>query len=173
MTAENNENKTHWKSILNMDYIGSHTLIPGKDMILTIKEIKREMVKGQKGKSEECTVAHFVENVKPMILNRLNQKMITKVYKTPYIEDWKGKKIQLFSEQVEAFGEMVDALRIRPFEPKVGKPELLEGTPKFLEACKFVSEGGDLKAILTKYDMKKEVKELLENAKPNDNGATK
>ena len=38
----------------------------------------------------------FAENVKPMIVNSTNAKTIEKLYKTPYIEEWKGRKIQLF-----------------------------------------------------------------------------
>lgn len=110
--------KTHWKRLINPDYLGAYSLEPGKDMVLTIKSVVREMIIGVEGKKSEETVIHFAEPQKPMILNRTNQKTIQKVYKTPYIEDWAGKRIQLYSAEVKAFGEVVDALRIRPFPPK-------------------------------------------------------
>ena len=53
-----------------------------------------------------------------MICNATNAKTITKVAGSPYIEDWKGVKIALYSEEVSAFGETVDALRVRPYPPK-------------------------------------------------------
>ena len=63
-------------------------------------------------------MARFKENgVKPMILNRVNCKAITKLYKTPYIEEWAGKQVTIRVEQVRAFGDVVDALRIKPVLP--------------------------------------------------------
>ena len=52
------------------------------------------------------------------ICNATNAKTITKVIGSLYIEDWQGSKIQLYSAEVSAFGETVDALRVRPFPPK-------------------------------------------------------
>jgi hypothetical protein len=109
--------QTHWKKLYNPDFLGSYSLEPGKDMVLTIGTIKTEMVTSPDGKKEEQMVIRFIENAKPMILNATNAKTITKMYKTPYIEEWHGKKIQLFSEKVKAFGEIVEALRIRPTAP--------------------------------------------------------
>lgn len=111
--------RTHWKKLYNPDYLGAYALDPGKDLILTIQEVKREVVTGTDGKKEECTVVYFAERgYKPMILNATNAKTIQKIYKTPYIEEWKGKKIQLFADKVKAFGELVEALRIRAYVPK-------------------------------------------------------
>lgn len=112
---------THWKKLINPDYLGSYSLDPGKDLILTIKNVGTEMVTGPDNRKEECIVAHFMEPSKPMILNSTNCKTISKMYKTPYIENWSGRKIQIFSESVKAFGETVDALRIRPRIPVAEK----------------------------------------------------
>ena len=53
-----------------------------------------------------------------MILNSTNAKMIQKLLKTPYIEEWAGHSIQIGVEMVKAFGEIVDALRVRSFLPE-------------------------------------------------------
>lgn len=113
-----NNNKTHWKNEFNYDYLGSYSLNPGQEMVLTIKETKQEQVVGGDGKKQECFVAYFVEPQKPMILNKTNCKTIAKIYNTPYIEEWVGKKIQVFASKVRAFGEETEALRIRPNAPK-------------------------------------------------------
>ena len=86
--------QTHWKKLINLDYLGAYSLDPGKDMILTIKGVRNEIVTGPDGKKEECMVMSFIENVKPMIVNSTNAKTIQKLYKTPYIEEWQGRKIQ-------------------------------------------------------------------------------
>ena len=112
-----NETLTHWKKLTNPDYLGAYALEPGQELILTIKSVSNETVTGTDGKKETCSVMRFAENVKPMILNATNSKTITKLLKTPYIEKWAGRKIQIYVESVKAFGEVVDALRIRPFLP--------------------------------------------------------
>lgn len=108
---------THWKKLTNPDYLGSYSLEDGQDIILTIREVKQETVTGPEGKQELCLVCHWQENAKPMILNVTNSKMIEKLLKTPYIEEWSGKRIQIGAEKVRAFGEIVDALRVRAFLP--------------------------------------------------------
>lgn len=111
--------KTHWKKLSNPDYLGAYALDPGQDLIVTIRSVGNENVIGSDGKKEECIVAHFKErDVKPMIINATNAKTVTKLLKSPYIEDWAGRKIQLFVDNVKAFGEVVEALRVRPFLPK-------------------------------------------------------
>ena len=116
---------THWKTQFNYDYLGAYSLPDGKDIILTIRETKKEQVVGASGKKEECFVAYFFENVKPMILNRTNCKTLTKIFKNPNFESWINKQIQIGAVLVDAFGEKVDSLRIRPFLPKVENSCLL------------------------------------------------
>ena len=105
--------QTHWKKLHNPDFLGAYALEPGKDLIATIKSVTKEKVVGADGKKEECMVMRFQEQIKPMIVNSTNAKTIQKLYKTPYIEEWSGRKIQLFVDQVKAFGDVVEALRIR------------------------------------------------------------
>lgn len=116
------ENLTHWKKLMNPNYLGAYELNQGEELIVTIKSVGIEDVVNPQndGKKEPCSVMRFVEKVKPMILNATNNKTIAKLFKTPYVEQWAGKKIQIYVEKVKAFGDVWDALRIRPFLP-VGK----------------------------------------------------
>ena len=109
-------NKTHWKKLTNPNYLGSYAFQPGEEKTVTIKEVKREVIQNQNGK-EECTIAYFVEDIKPLILNKTNCDAIAKVWGTPYIEDWTGRKITLKVKKVSAFGEMVDAVRVSKDRP--------------------------------------------------------
>lgn len=120
--------KTNWKKLINPDYLGAYSLDNGNgeytDLIVTIKRIKVETVTGPEGKKENCPVAYFAESgTKPMVLNATNMKTLQKLFRSKYIEDWEGGKIQLFVAQVKAFGDVVDALRIRPYAPKVQAQE--------------------------------------------------
>ena len=115
------ENKTHWKVLHNPDYLGVYALTPGQDLIATIKVVKKEIVVGANGKKEECMVMRFSEsNLKPMIVNATNCKTITKLLKTPYVEDWCGSKVQIYADlNIKFGGETVEGLRIRGFLPKI------------------------------------------------------
>jgi len=110
--------KTHWKKLNNPNFIGAYELMGVTDeLTVKITKVIKESVKNMNGGDEDCTVA-YLENQKPMILNATNCKTIAKIYNTPYIEDWAGLKITLIVQQVKAFGDIVDALRIKQAIPQ-------------------------------------------------------
>lgn len=127
--------KTHWRTLVNPDYIGAYMLEPGKDMIITFESVKREIVTGSGGKKEECTVAHL-RGQKPFIINRTNGKMITKVLGSPYIEDWAGKSVTVYATTTSVAGETVECLRVRPTLPKID----YSAQEDKLKACKTLEE---------------------------------
>lgn len=112
--------KTHWKKAFNPNYLGAWSLEEGKDMVVTIEAAKREELTNTDGKKEECLVL-YLKGQKPMVCNKTNAKTISIVTGSPYLEDWPGKSIQLYVEQVRAFGETVPALRVRPVRPNTKK----------------------------------------------------
>lgn len=112
------ETLTHWKKLHNPNYLGSFSFDPGQDKIVTVKSVGEETVTGEDGKKESCMVMRFAEPELPFIVNSTNAKTIQKLFKTPYIQQWQGRKIQLYVTQVKAFGEVVDAVRVRPYPPR-------------------------------------------------------
>lgn len=114
-------NETHWKNLTEMPYLGAYSLVGKKEMTLTIKEIKQELVTGSAGRKETCIVAYFTDAEKPMILNRTNCKTISKIYDTPIVEKWQGKKITIYASTTSLAGETVECLRIRPTAPVAPK----------------------------------------------------
>ena len=120
--------KTHWRRILTTEYLGGFDLDDGKgghkDVTLTITKAVREEVRSTDGDKTTELVIYFKEQKKPMILNVTNAKMLEKLTKSSYIEDWVGKEIQIGTEKVKAFGEVHDALRIRPYLPKKQAPSV-------------------------------------------------
>lgn len=109
--------KTHWKQLINPDYIGAYALPEGEDLTVTIDYVQNEVVTGSGGKKEECMVAHLVGQ-KPLILNVTNSKSIHKLY-GPFIEDWRGKQVTLYASTTKLAGDIVECLRIRPQVAKV------------------------------------------------------
>ena len=96
---------------------------------------------------------------KPFILNRTNAKTITKIYNSPYIEDWQGKQITLFASTCKMAGDIVECLRIREIAPQL--PELKKDTPEF-EKCKTgIKNGFTIEQVKSKYNVSKEIEKLL------------
>jgi hypothetical protein len=152
--------KTHWKKLENPDYIGAYSLDDGKDLIVTIDNVKREMVTGQGGKKEECTIA-YLKGQKPFILNRTNMKMIQKIYGTPFIEEWVGKKLTLYVAKIRAFGEdNVECLRIREQAP--AKPDFNPNNPRWAGAIKAIKDRSvTIDKLKEVYTISKENEKLL------------
>ena len=117
--------KHHWKEALPGEYLGAHSL-NGQDMIVTIQSAAKEIITGANGKREECLVLHFREQVMDMVCNRTNAKTITKVLGTPFLEDWSGKKIQLYPTTTKFGGEVVECIRVRTTAPKQAAPIMCE-----------------------------------------------
>ena len=93
--------ETHWKRLINPDYLGAYSLEAGEDMVLTIKEVKRETITGTGGKKEECPICHWQEKQKPMILNVTNMKGIAR-----------------YGSTTKFGGDTVECLRIRKDPPE-------------------------------------------------------
>jgi len=115
--------KTHIDKLRNPNYLGGWDLQDenGKtnDVIVTIKEVKSEFVFNQKAQIEEPVLTVFFNECKPIILNATNRKTLKKVTDTSYIEEMAGKRIQLTTKRIKAFGEFHDAIRIVKSAPTV------------------------------------------------------
>ena len=120
------EHKTHWKKIVSdPNYIGEADFEEGEEKVLTIERINStETVVTAEGKSKKAVVHWQEPDMKPMILNVSRSKNIEKVAGSPYFEDWPGVKVQLYIEHgIHAFGDIVNAVRVRPFKPRVQRQE--------------------------------------------------
>lgn len=124
------EKLTHWRKLDPGEYIGSYTLALTNaegygELVVKIVGYKREGVIAAPGKPKEEKTLLMLEGQKPMVMNKVNQKRMAKLF-GPFIEKWVGKRITLYVDKVSAFGEMVDALRVRPTLP----PEPAAPAPK-------------------------------------------
>lgn len=117
--------KTHWKKVVApSDYLGACDFQDGEEKVATIKSVNQaETLMTSEGKSQHAVI-HFVENVKPLILNVTNSKAIAKATGSPYFEDWAGNAIQLYVDpNIKAFGEVVSSVRVRPRKAVIKKLE--------------------------------------------------
>ena len=114
--------KTHWKKVVSdPNYIGEADFEQGEEKILTIAKVNAaETVTTAEGKSQKAVVHWAEKGNKPMILNVARSKSIQKVAGSPFFEDWAGVKVQIYIENnIKAFGEVVSAVRVRNFKPKI------------------------------------------------------
>lgn len=109
--------KTHYKKLRNPNFLGSWDLPQGKDLVVTITKVENQEVFNPSDNSKEEVVVVELKGVKPLIANATNCKNIAKACKSDYIEDWVGKPIALYTTKVKAFGDVVDAVRVRPNAP--------------------------------------------------------
>ena len=143
----------------NPNFLGSWDLdeLPNREAILTIEKIvDEEVVTGTQ--KENCTVCYWTDRAfKPMILNVTNKKTICKLHKTKDTEKLKGKSVIIGVERVKAFGEVHDALRIRPRMPQI----ISEAKPKCEKCGKEINASGSLSpAQVAAYTKKKYGKSL-------------
>lgn len=114
--------KTHWKKVVSdPNFIGEGDFQEGEEKVLTIERINAaETVTTAEGKSKKAVVHWKEPGNKPMILNVARSKNIEKVAGSGFFEDWPGVQVQLYIEHgIKAFGEVVSAVRVRPFKPRV------------------------------------------------------
>lgn len=113
--------RTHWKAVVSdPHFLGEADFAPGEEKAATIRGVnQKETVDTAEGKSQKAVLYFQEKGIKPMILNVARSKAIEKVAGSPYFEDWPGVKIQLYVEHgIRAFGDIVNAVRVRPFKPR-------------------------------------------------------
>jgi hypothetical protein len=109
----------------------------GEDgVILTIKGFRMETLKTDDG-DEDKMVMHFMEDVKPMVLNRTNSQLIGVVTGSKTAGEARGKQIVVYNDPTIGFGgKITGGLRIKKLssEPKqapqrAGSPDLNDDIP--------------------------------------------
>jgi len=84
----------------------------GKPVTLTIAEVVKDKVQMANGSKAEKYILRFRETDKELILNKTNAKAVAKVLSEPKAINWAGEKIVLKPTKCEAFGEIVDCIRV-------------------------------------------------------------
>jgi hypothetical protein len=100
--------------------------------VVTIIQVRDVKFPGQRGESDQIKpVLVFRELEKDMIVNKTNFQALARITGRDSTEEWIGSKIQLRVEQVSAFGDVVDAIRIRPV-PKAARTEVDDDYPDWV-----------------------------------------
>jgi hypothetical protein len=126
------ESKTHYRKVYKSDHLGVADLEDfneeGRDLIFTIVQVKQEYDKSVAGRKGDYNIAYFKEDIKPLVLNATNSKVVKSFAKgSSFVEDWKNITIQLYIDAtVKMKGEVVGGVRISPRQPQVKKPTFIK-----------------------------------------------
>ena len=110
------------------EYLGAEDVDEGAEPVLTISGIWNGMVTLQRGK-ENKDVMSFAEErvpgimqVRPMIVNSTNRRILRKLFGDARASTLVGKQIQLYIDhnvRDPQDGGITDGIRIRPYKPRV------------------------------------------------------
>ena len=84
-----------------------------EELTLTISKVELVELEDKKGEAQQKPVIYFQEQKKGLIVNKTNWKIITEVTGEEDSDRWVGKQITLFTLDVDAFGDVVAAIRVK------------------------------------------------------------
>lgn len=135
------ETKTHWRKFDKTDFLGAVDLdeMTPSEITVVIDKVEWKEVK-VRGVKEMHRIATFKQNIKPMIINVENGKILQSFVNSKHLEDWTNIPVTIYIKSGVKFGsEVTDALRFRPSKPVLKKVDN-SGALKVLNACKTISE---------------------------------
>lgn len=157
--------KTHYRKVFKSDHLGSadleEMLEEGKPLIFTIKEVKQEYNTKVAGKKIDANIAYFHENIKPLVLNATNSKIVkTLSGGSSFVEDWRNILIELYIDPlVKMKGETVGGVRIKEQPPKTYTEQEIKLIKGKVAACLSIE---DLTTLYNSDIKIKTNKELVE-----------
>ena len=125
--------KTHYRKVFKSDHLGIADLEDfieegNKTLVFTIDFVKQEYATKVAGRKIDANIAYFKENIKPLVLNATNSKVVKSFNNgSPFVEDWANTPIKLYiDENVKMKGEKVGGVRIAKNQPTLSNPQELE-----------------------------------------------
>lgn len=119
--------KTPWQKTFDPHYLGSWSLEDGEIFTTVILKCELKEITSNGKDYKERIVATLKDAPRngillPMVIgNKDNAKALQKLTGSQYIEDWRNVDVTIYVKRgVKAFGELVDALRIKDTPPLTG-----------------------------------------------------
>lgn len=116
-------------------------LFDNGEVIATIKDVQLESLKSRERGEESKPVMYFKELPKGLIVNKTNWGICAKLFNSDDSDDWTGERVALVKVDVDAFGDVVQAIRIKSQKPATNKQDVLDGYAKIFARAK------ELKAV--------------------------
>lgn len=162
--------KTHYRKVFKSDHLGVadlEDLIEAKNpLVFTIREVKQEFGTKVAGKKIDANIAYFDENIKPLVVNATNSRILRGLTKSPFVEDWNNIKVRLYIDPTAKLkGEVVGGVRINKDAPT--RPVVQKGTLMYERAIDAYKRDKSFDAVLKHADLSESlqaeiIKELAE-----------
>jgi len=152
--------KTHYKTLINPDYLGAYSLDNGangyNEADIIISKVEKREITGDGGKKSGALIA-LTNFGKPIILNATNRKGIAQITKSNYVEDWVNLPVTLFVQTGvrNPKGGTTDGLRIKQQVQR----DVIDYTVQIAQItdCKTLDE---LKAVYSAFTLKEQTATL-------------
>lgn len=158
--------KTHYRKAFNSPYLGSADIVG--DTVLTISHVRLEKDKTKGSKTQVVfNTAYFAEKeirpgeeLKPMILNVTNCRMMYDITGSHFIDDWKNVRVCIYVDKnVEMMKKVVEGLRIKPV-PK--RPEITKANQNLWgRAVAAYKRDGNFDEVIKHADISEENQSLI------------
>lgn len=159
--------KTHYRKAFNSPYLSSADIVA--PTVLTIKNVV--LAGDQTKKTKDLfNTAYFAEKeirpgeeLKPMILNAHNSKIMKELAGSPFIDDWNMIPVTIYVDHNVRFGrDTVEGLRISPESPVVEKPELTPANEeRWKMAVSAYKRDGNLTKVLSRVSISSDNQKLI------------
>lgn len=105
-----------WEKILDPNFINAELIgSVGAERVVTIKDIDLAEVFNQKSNSKDKKQTLFLEECKPMVLNKTNTKSLMKIFGSDDPQKCVGHKITLYVAPVKVAGQQTTGIRIKEY----------------------------------------------------------
>lgn len=161
--------KTHYRKVFKSDHLSvadlEDFLEAGSNLNFTITQVKQEMGIKVAGRTGNFNIAYFKENIKPLVLNATNSKVLKTLTQSSFVEDWKNLYINLYIDPNAAIkGEVVGGVRINPNLPARQQAILNpEQTERWNNAKEAYKRDGNLNAVKKRVGISPEHEQQLIN----------
>ncbi len=145
-------NKHHYRKVFQSDHLGvpdlEEMIEDKKPLVFTITHVKQELKTKVAGRKIDANIAYFKENIKPMVLNATNCKVVKSLAGgSSFVEDWENVQIELYIDaSVKMKGEIVGGLRIKKEAPIALTANQIQ------ELQLTINQVGDLKSLTALYN---------------------
>lgn len=161
------EHKTHYRKVFKSDHLGvadlEDFLEEGSNLVFTVSHVNQEIGARVAGKKINANIAYFKENIKPLVLNATNSKVMKELTGSCFIENWVNVTIQLYIDrEAKLKGEVVGGVRVSPRRVKTTKPEITQEKPQMWNNAKkaFVRDG-NFNSVLEKANISEQNQKLM------------
>lgn len=152
-----NQTKTHYRKVFKSDHLGKADIEDfieaGSNLIFTIKHVRQEYGTRVAGRKIDGNFAYFEENIKPLVLNAGNSKIVSHFAGSNFVDDWNNITVQLYVDaNAKLGGEVVGGVRISPIQVQQ-RQVITKGSGQWNNVITAYKRDGNFDAVLSKADI--------------------